>query len=86
MLITERKFEVLLMSHEALKGYMGFRGYSVRSLAAKVGVSHASIGHLTSGSRKTCNPEVARKIAKALDCPVEALFVPRISTVHREVA
>lgn len=65
-----------LISSSALRQYMSFRGYSVRSLAAKVGVSHGTIGWLTSGQRSTTKPETAKRIAKALDCPVESLFVP----------
>ena len=65
-----------LISAQALKQYMDFRGHSVRSLAAKVGVSHGTIGWLTSGQRTTTKPETAKRIAKALDCPVQSLFVP----------
>lgn len=65
-----------LISAQALRQYMEFRGFSVRSLAAKVGVSHGTIGWLTSGQRTTTKPETAKRIAKALDCPVESLFVP----------
>lgn len=65
-----------LISAQALRQYMKFRGFSVRSLAAKVGVSHGTIGWLTSGKRSTTKPDTAVRIAKALDCPVESLFVP----------
>ena len=65
-----------LISPVALRQYMGFRGLTVRTLAAKVGVSHGTIGWLTSGQRNTTKPETAKRIAKALDCPVDALFVP----------
>ena len=65
-----------LISASALRQYMSFRGYSVRSLAIKVGVSHGTIGWLTSGHRSTAKPTTAKAIAKALDCPVDALFVP----------
>lgn len=70
------RLDVRLISAQALRQYMGFRGYSVRTLAAKVGVSHGTIGWLTSGQRSTTKPETAKRIAKALDCPVDALFVP----------
>lgn len=65
-----------LISAQALRQYMTFRGYSVRSLASKVGVSHGTIGWLTSGQRNTTKTATAKAIAKALDCPVESLFVP----------
>ena len=72
-----------LISAQALRQYMQFRGYSVRSLAAKVGVSHGSIGWLTSGQRSTTKVTTAKKIAKALDCPVDALFAPILVHVSR---
>lgn len=74
--LYEGRLDVRLISAQALRQYMGFRGYSVRSLAAKVGVSHGTIGWLTSGKRNTTKPHTAKLIAKALDCPVESLFVP----------
>ncbi len=74
--LYEGRLDVRLISAQALRQYMGFRGYSVRSLAAKVGVSHGTIGWLTSGQRSTTKPATATAIAKALDCPVDALFVP----------
>ncbi len=74
--LYEGRLDVRLISAQALKQYMDFRGHSVRSLAAKVGVSHGTIGWLTSGQRTTTKPETAKRIAKALDCPVQSLFVP----------
>lgn len=65
-----------LISAQALRQYMEFRGHSVRSLARKVGVSHGAIGWLTSGKRSTTKVQTAKAIARALDCPVESLFVP----------
>jgi transcriptional regulator with XRE-family HTH domain len=74
--LHEGRLDVRLISAQALRQYMEFRGHSVRSLAAKVGVSHGTIGWLTSGQRTTTKPETAKRIAKALDCPVQSLFVP----------
>lgn len=74
-----------LISAQALRQYMEFRGYSVRSLAAKVGVAHGTIGWLTSGQRSTTKVATAKKIAKALDCPVDALFVPELVHGSRTV-
>ncbi|WP_375792564.1 helix-turn-helix domain-containing protein [Cutibacterium avidum] len=71
-----KRLDVRLISAQALRQYMTFRGYSIRSLADRVGVSHGTIGWLTSGRRDTTKPETVRAIAKALDCPVDALFVP----------
>lgn len=85
MTATERRLEVRLISPQALRQYMAFRQYTIRSLAKRVGCSHSTIGHLTTGARKNASPRIARGIAEALDCPVESLFAPRRSSVQREV-
>lgn len=65
-----------LKSAQALRQYMEFRGHTVRGLAAKIGVSHGTVGWLTSGKRSTTKVSTAKAIAKALDCPVDFLFEP----------
>lgn len=67
--------DVRLISHHSLASHMTYRGLSVRDLATRTGINRSSIGHLRSGKRNTCKPEHARAIAKALDVPIEALFV-----------
>lgn len=84
MLISERRFDVKLISATALAQYMTYREVSVRSLAARVGCSPATIGHLRSGARDYVRPEWAKAIEKALDAPKGSLFVPVISSVSRE--
>ena len=79
MIVIERRFEVILIDAGALRNYMRFRGFTVRTLAKQVDCSHATVGHLRSGKRRTCNPETAKAIAKALDCPVESLFAANVS-------
>jgi transcriptional regulator with XRE-family HTH domain len=87
MIQLERRFEVKLISANQLQFWMRYReGMSVRQLAAKCDCSHSTIGHLRSGARKTCSPELANKIARALECPKEALFMPESSIVSREIA
>ena len=86
MLVTERRFDVKLISADALAQYMTYRGESVRTLAAKVRCSRATIGHLRSGARDYVKPEWAAAIEKALDAPKGSLFVPVLSSVTREVA
>ena len=81
--LYEGRLDVRLISAAALRQYMTYRGLSVRSLAQKVGVSHGTIGWLTSGQRTTTKPKTAKAIAKALDCPVESLFVPVVVTGSR---
>ena len=84
--LYEGRLDVRLISAASLRQYMSFRGYSVRKLATTLGVSHGTIGWLTSGKRLVTKPETAKAIAKALDCPVEALFVPEVVRGSRTVA
>lgn len=85
MTTQDWRFEVKLISHQALAQFMKHRGFTVRSLAARTGVNKSTIGHLRSGARRTCRDESARAIAKALDCPVDALFVAAVLHVSRDV-
>lgn len=85
MIITERRFDVRLISADALARYMKFRDVSVRALAVKVGCSPATIGHLRSGHRDYVNDDWAKAIEDALEAPRGSLFVPEVSTVTREV-
>lgn len=86
MIVIERRVDVQLISSDALRTYMQFRALTVRKLAKAAGCSPATVGHLRSGARKTCQPQTARAIAEALGAPVEALFVARLSNISREVA
>lgn len=86
MIATERRLDVHLISAEALRTYMQFRGLTIRRLAKEAGCHPSTIGHLHAGTRSTCRPTTARAIAKALNAPVESLFVVRSSIVRREVA
>jgi len=81
---------VELVSRDAFRRYMAYRGQSARSLAAAaahkgVPTSKATIGHLMSGHVKQTSPERAKAICEVLDVPVDALFVVKVSTVHRDV-
>lgn len=78
------RFDVQLISHQALAVYMEHRDFSVRSLADRTGIHRSTIGHLRSGRRRNINKDDAKKIARALDCPVEALFVARLSHVSQD--
>lgn len=81
---TLERIDVRLISAEALRQYMAFRGLSIQKVASLVGVSKSTIGHLHSGARNTCRLETARGIARVLDVPVQALFAPKMSTVYRD--
>lgn len=85
MRTIERRFDVELISREALAQYLRFRGMSLRQVADKAGCSKSTVGHLVTGHIKRTNPDTARAICKALDVPVAALFAPRVSTVTRDV-
>lgn len=55
------------------------RNFSMARLARYSGCSKSFISHLRSGRKTTCTPELAERIAEALQVPVELLFVPSIS-------
>lgn len=74
-------FYVELISTDALRQYMKYRGYSIKGLADRIGVSKATIGHLHSGGRKSVGPEIAKNIERALDAPIGSLFLPKVSPV-----
>ncbi len=85
MIVTESRFDVRLISSDALARYMKHRDMSVRALALRVGCSRATIGHIRSGHRSYIKSEWAKAIERALEAPAGSLFVPEISTVTREV-
>lgn len=84
MITTERRFDVRLISAEAMSRYMTFRGIKVRDLARMVGCSRSTIGSLRSGARSYVRDEWARSIEKFLQAPPGSLFAPELSTVARE--
>ncbi len=67
-----------LISRDALRQYMEFRGETNVSLGAKAGVSKAIVGHLRSGQRTTCTGKTARLIEGALNAPPGSLFVAEV--------
>lgn len=75
-------FWVRLISADALSNYMKFRGFTNRTLAIACGSERhrSTISHLRSGARKTCGPEIARKIEKALQAPPNSLFLAQVAT------
>lgn len=72
-----------LQSIELLRAFVGpeaNKKMSQRKLARYAGVHDSFINHLTSGRRTSCTPAVARRIAEALEVPLEVLFVPSTSS------
>jgi transcriptional regulator with XRE-family HTH domain len=69
-----------LSSPDMLRATMKRRGFSMERLARYAGCSKSMIGHLCSGHKTSCTPDLAIKISEALDVETELLFVPRVST------
>lgn len=55
--------------------------HSVRSVAALVGVSHGTIGHLLTGVQETVDEALAQGIAEVFGRPIDDLFMPEASTI-----
>lgn len=84
MVVEETRVDVKLISRDALRTYMEFRGETIRSLAKKVGASHGTIGHLRSGKQQYVRAEWARAIEQTLNAPPGSLFTVELSSVRRE--
>lgn len=63
-----------LSSPEMLTATIRRRGFSLADLARQCGCSKSMVGHLTTGHKTTCTPDLAERIAAALDVPLELLF------------
>lgn len=67
-----------LQSRDILRSLMEDerRNFSMSKLARYSGCSKSFISHLLAGRKTSCTPELAERIAEALDVPVTLLFVP----------
>lgn len=79
-----------LRSKDILIAYMEDKKFSTGRLAQYAGCSRSFIGHLRSGHKTSCTPDLAERISEALAVPRIALFVENASTVgghsdHRQV-
>ena len=72
-----------LQSANTLRALMGQRGFSLDRMARYAGCSKGFISHLLAGRKTTCTPELALRIAEALDVPLDLLFVPSVSAPSR---
>lgn len=72
-----------LHSTTTLRALMTQRSYSYGRLARYAGCSRGFISHLVTGRRKTCSPQLAARIAEALDVPLELLFGMSVERVKR---
>ena len=59
---------------------MGQYNFSLGRLARYADCSKGFISHLLAARRSSCTPELAERIAEALNVPVEVLFEVRKST------
>lgn len=80
---TDRGLWVRLISREAFRQYMQFRGETNVSLGRKAGVSKAIVGHLRSGQRVTCTGRTANAIERALNAPPGSLFLAEVANATR---
>lgn len=70
-----------LTSPDTLRALMAQRGLSYETLARYAGCSKSFVSHLTSGRKNTCTPQLAERIAEALQVPLAIIFVPSASAV-----
>ena len=74
-----------LTSPTTLRALMAQRGFSLDRMGRYSGCSKSFISHLLAGRKATCTPELALRIAEALDVPLDLLFVPSATTVSGQV-
>lgn len=68
-----------LRSPATLRALMGQYKFSLGRLARYADCSKGFISHLLSGRRSSCTPELASRIAEALNVPLEVLFDANVS-------
>lgn len=70
-----------LINRKRLLTLMAIQDISQRQLALAAGYkSHAYLGRLMRGEVDTLDPEAALRIARCLQCGVDDLFMPRLSS------
>jgi transcriptional regulator with XRE-family HTH domain len=74
-----------LTSPDTLRALMAQRGLSYETLARYAGCSKSFVSHLTSGRKNTCTPQLAERIAEALQVPLAIIFVPSASAVSGQI-
>lgn len=70
---TQRRFHVVA-NRQALRMLIKYNRLSYRDVARRAGVAHGTVGDLVSGRRRTCNPETAEKIERALGADPNTIF------------
>ncbi len=59
---------------EVLRSFMKSRNFSTSRLARYAGCHRSFIGHLMTGARTTCSPQLAFRIEEALGIPEGIIF------------
>lgn len=76
-----------LTSANTLRALMEQKAFSRRRLARYCGLAGTGmIDHLLAGRRTSCTPQLAGRIAEALDVPLDILFVPAVPSAARQHA
>lgn len=70
-----------LQSRDTLRALIKQRGLSYGDIGEMCGCHRSMISQLVNGSRTTCKPGLADKIAICLGVPTEVLFVAKTSAV-----
>lgn len=83
---SERRLWMLLKDRYQLIAFMTQRGLSVRELAHWSHCHPSTIGHLRTGHMKTCTPQLAARIEKALALEPGRLFEPKTLPSSSSVA
>jgi hypothetical protein len=76
-----RQSYMRLRDRHMLRAAIAGQHYTIRDTAALSRCSPAFMGHLLSGYKTSCSPELAVRIEKALRVAPGSLFMPRSSTV-----
>lgn len=67
---------------DSLAVVMQVKRIEPKEVAKRAGIHRQTIWNLTSGYRKTCNPETASKISAALDVDFDSIFL--LESLHSE--
>lgn len=73
-----------LISAERLRSFIGpesEKKMSGRQLARMIDKHPSFIDHLLSGRSRSCKPITAQRIARALEVPLDVLFVPATASI-----
>jgi transcriptional regulator with XRE-family HTH domain len=77
---------MVLIDRKKLRKLMLIQGVTQREVATAAGwKSHSYLGRLLRGDVNTLEPEPALRIATFLGCPIDDLFLARVSSDARRI-